>query len=160
MKRHLEFVIAYLFKFVSFLFMLYLTSLQLNRFISNKDVSTVTIKKFLTSDDKDDYYPTFSICLEENHYGELYNDTYLLEKGITLDGSIKFRDMLKEKEVNETILSLSKSDKVMISLDSQRLSLTHVNKIFSFLFVHLLVCSISSSTFSPNLGQEMKLIIG
>ena len=111
MKRHFEFVISYMFKFVSFL-----SSIQLNRFFSNKDVSTITIKKFLTSDDRDDYYPTFSICLEENHYGELYNDTYLLEKGLTLDESIKFQDMLKGKEVNETILSLTKSDKVMISL--------------------------------------------
>ena len=92
MKRHLEFVIAYLFKFVSFLFMLYLTSLQLNRFFSNKDVSTVTIKKFLTSNDKHDFYPTFSICLEEDNYGELYNDTYLLEQGLTLDDSIKNTD--------------------------------------------------------------------
>ena len=116
MKRYLEVSIAYLFKFVSFLFLLYLTSLQLKRFFSNKDVSTVTIKKFLTSDDKTDYYPTFSICLEEDNYGELYNDTYLLEKGLTLDDSIKFQNMLKGKDVNKTILSLTKSGKVMKSL--------------------------------------------
>ena len=116
MKRHFEFVIAYLFKFVSFLFMLYLTSLQLNRFFSNKDVSTVTIKKFLTSDDKNNYYPTFSVCLEEDHYGQLFNDTYLQEEGLTSDESMKFQDMLKGKEVNETILSLTKSDRMMKDL--------------------------------------------
>ena len=92
---------------------MYFTYLQLDRFISNKDVSTVTIKKFLASSKKHDEYPTFSVCLEEPSYGELYNDTYLTDKGLTLDWIVKYQDMLKGVDVNETILSLTKPGMAM-----------------------------------------------
>ena len=49
-------------------------------------------------------------------YDELYNETYLLQKGLTLDSIIKYPNMLRGKEVNETILSLAKPEKAMKNL--------------------------------------------
>ena len=107
---------AYLFKFVSFLLTIYFTCHELNRFTLNKDVSTVNVKKFLVRNEKHNEYPTFSICLDGMTYDELYNETYLLQKGLTLDSIIKYPNMLRGKEVNETILSLAKPEKAMKNL--------------------------------------------
>jgi len=93
---------------------MYFTGLQISKFIANKDVSTVTIKKFLENNNEDDSYPTFSICLEENQFEELYNGSYLLSMGLS-DIERTYPNMLKGIDVNETVISLIKPDKSMKS---------------------------------------------
>ena len=91
--------------------------LDIRKFFANKDVSTVTIKKFLANNkDNDEGYPTFSICLEDiMYYGELYNNTYLLGVGLAQDSEpeVEYQAMLKGVKVNESIISLINPNKAM-----------------------------------------------
>lgn len=67
-------------KVSSFFLAGYMIVQQIQRFVGNLDVSTITLQQF--HNHKGDEYPTFTFCLEDKKWAEHFNTTYFANRTI------------------------------------------------------------------------------
>ena len=71
---------SFLFKTTCFFLAGYMTTKLVQRYFHNLDMSSIAIKAFL--EDLNDRYPTFTFCLEDKEYGDIFNFDYLYNRGL------------------------------------------------------------------------------
>ena len=97
-----------LFNTICFVILGYTIGLQLEKYFKNDDVSTISFKSF-----RENEYPTYTVCLEDNFDGDLFKyetltyDEFSVNENNQLvkKGTERRQELISEVDVNMSQLS-------------------------------------------------------